>query len=178
VPDRSKQLRAILAKSTTPADWENVLRVMEGYENAGIRMKPRWQEEIVRKLGRAGMQHLVLKALQRAEATGLRLREWRVVTQVIRVVREKAALADWGHDELKKALSMAEQVVELMEDDAHLGKAIGPADHRSNPLVIALPLEMAAELAYRHDGDIEKVKKYAQRLMTALKQHDFLSVRT
>jgi len=177
VPDRSKTLRAIIAKSTTQADWENVLRVMEGYENAGVRMKTGWQEQVVRKLGQAGCQHLVVKALKRAADTGLRLREWGVIREVIRGVRDKAAGAEWAQEDLKKAVNMAEQVVEMMEEDEHLGKAVGAADHRSNPMVVALPLEMAAELAYRHDGDVERVKKYAQRLMTALKQHDFLSVR-
>jgi hypothetical protein len=176
VPNRWDTLRKIMAASRTPEDWENVLRVVEGYRNAGIRIPPWRQAQIVRKLGIAGYQHLVLKALQRAGATGLRLRDAEVVREVVRAVRDKPAMADWEQEELKKACSMAEQVVELMDGDEHCGKQVGALDHRSDPKVMALPLEMAAELAYRYEGDVEKVKKYAQRLMTALEQHDFASV--
>ncbi|KAF2689011.1 hypothetical protein K458DRAFT_292227 [Lentithecium fluviatile CBS 122367] len=175
VPARFQQLREIVAKSSTEADWENVLRVMEGYENAGIRIKTQQHAMIVRRMSRAGMQHLILKALQRAGKTGLRLSTREVVSAVLRAVRDKAALADWELDQLKKSLSMAEQVVELMELDEHLGKTHGADDLRTSPVVVALPLEMAAEMAYRHDGDVEKVKRYAVRLMNSLAQHDFMT---
>ncbi|KAJ4293489.1 hypothetical protein N0V90_008772 [Kalmusia sp. IMI 367209] len=167
--------RDIIRASKTPEDWENVLRVMEGYANAGIQRSPAQFEMVVRNLSKAGMYHLILKALQRPDATGLRLRNWSVVGQVIRAVRERAWKADWNKDELKKALSMAEQVVQLMENDGHAAKTASTTDPRTQPAVVAVPLEMAAELAYRHDGDTEKVRRYAVRLMNALKQHDFLS---
>ncbi|KAF2245909.1 hypothetical protein BU26DRAFT_488652 [Trematosphaeria pertusa] len=175
LPDRGKHLRTIVRQSKTQEDWENVLRIMEGFENAGIHLKTQWQEMIVRKMNEAGMQHLILKALQRSTHTGLRLRKWPVVVEVLRAVHDKAATADFELEATKKALRLAEQIVELMEDKEHMGKADPEIDLRSKPQVVALPLEMAAELAYRHDGDVEKVKKYANRLMNALKQHDFMS---
>ncbi|KAF1962501.1 hypothetical protein CC80DRAFT_589024 [Byssothecium circinans] len=176
MPGRSRTLRDIVHRSETREDWENVVRMMEGLNSAGIRVKGVWLEMIVRKLGEAGMQHLVLKALQRAGATGLRLREWGVVVEVLRAVRDKAAKADWEKEELGKALRLAEQVVELMEEGEHLGKVQGEGDWRGHPAVVALPLEMAAELAYRYEveGVEGKVRRYAVRLMNALRQRGYL----
>ena len=176
IPRRRTVIHEILKTSQTRDDWENVMRMMEGCRNAGIELKPEWKERIVRKLGEGGLQHLILKALQRVEATGLNLSDWTVVVEVVRAVRDKAAMADWEKDELVKALKMAEQVVELMEEDGHLGKVSGPQDWRGHPAVVALPLELAAELVYRYEveGGEEKVKKYAARLMNALKQKNYL----
>lgn len=178
LPRRWKQLFSIIHASKTTEDWENVLRAVEGFENASIRLKLRHKQLVVRKLNEAGMQHLVLKALQRPGATGLRLRQPELVLEVLRGVHDKAALADWDKAALTKALSMAEQIVEMMEDKEHLARPTveGEADCRGSPAVIAAPLELAAELAYRHDGDVGKVRKLAGRLMVALGQHKFVPV--
>jgi hypothetical protein len=127
----------------------------------------------------SGMQHLVLKALQRPKATGLRLSNWGVLVQVIRSMHDKAALADWEKEETTKALRLAKQVVELMDDDEHCGgqtrgEMKSEGDYRGKPVVVALPTELAAVLAEKHGGDTEEVKKMAGRLMNAIKQDDFM----
>lgn len=179
-PSRWDTIRDVVEASKTPEDWENVVRMMEGFRDAGVRLKPRWFEKIVRKLNEAGMQHLVLKSLQRARETGLRLRDEGVVHQVFKGLHDKAAESEWDAAETKKALSFAEQIVELMEKEDHLGKSEPrPQDLRASPFVIAWPLELAAARAKLHtegqdrDG---KVMKYASRLMNAAHQDDFISV--
>lgn len=177
IPAYRAHLRSILQASETPQDWENVVRVLEGYANAGLRLTTGQLTQVVRQLSKAGQSHLVLKCVQRARATGLKLRDLELIVAVLRSVRDRAWKADWAKEDLKKALSMAEQVVELLDDDVHLGHPTGTQqDHRAHPTVVAVPLEMAAELAYRHDGDANKVKRYAVRLMNALKQHSFMTV--
>ncbi|KAF1847736.1 uncharacterized protein K460DRAFT_280823, partial [Cucurbitaria berberidis CBS 394.84] len=178
LPNRWKHLKGIVQKSETREDYENVVRILEGFENAKIRVKPQWREFIVRHLNLSGNQHLVLKALQRAKATGLRLSDHGVLVQVIKGVHDKAALADWEQEETTKALRLAKQLVELMDDEEHCGgqgrgEMVSERDWRSKPSVIALPTEMAARLAERHGGDVEEVKKLANRLATALKQDQF-----
>ncbi|CAI6305179.1 unnamed protein product [Periconia digitata] len=173
IPSRRKNLYRIIELSETKEDWENVLRVAIGYESAGIHLKPEWKQKVVRHLNEAGAQHLILKALQRASSTGISLRDWDILVEVLKAARNIAAQADWEQEELQKALKFAEQVVELMEDDVHLGRAKGEADYRTHPSVIAVPLEMAAELAYRHEGDTARVKKYAGKLMKGLQQRGF-----
>ncbi|CAO2647147.1 Nn.00g080690.m01.CDS01 [Neocucurbitaria sp. VM-36] len=180
LPNRWKQLREIVRQSETREDWENVVRILEGFENAGVRVKPEWRELIVRHLNASGNQHLVLKALQRAKATGLRLSDYGVLVQVLRGVHDKAALADWEQEETKKALRLAKQLVELMDDEEHCGgqgrgEMVSENDWRSKPSVIAVPTEMAARLAESHGGNVEEVNKLANRLVTALKQSQFMT---
>ncbi|KAH7349016.1 hypothetical protein BKA66DRAFT_516651 [Pyrenochaeta sp. MPI-SDFR-AT-0127] len=178
LPNTWKHFREILAKSETREDFENVVRLLEGFENAGIRVRPQWRELVVRKLNLNGMQHLVLKALQRPKATGLRLRDYNVLVQVLRGVHDKAALSDWTEEDTAKALRLAKQVVELMDDEEHCGEQArgtmaSQNDWRGKPAVIALPTELAAVLAERHGGDVAEVKKFVGRLVNALIQGEF-----
>ncbi|KAF2646843.1 hypothetical protein P280DRAFT_441277 [Massarina eburnea CBS 473.64] len=175
VPGQEKQFRLIMKSSTTREDWENVVRMLEGFENAKVRVKSAWAEWVVKRLGEEGYQHLILKALQRGPGSGLRLTEWGTMVEVLKAVRDKAAKAGWEQEALQKALRMAEQVVELMDEDQHLGKVSGEKDWRSHPAVVGTVLELASELAYRHKGDEEKVKTLAGRLMNALEQRNYIS---
>ncbi|PVI04378.1 hypothetical protein DM02DRAFT_611631 [Periconia macrospinosa] len=175
LPSRVGSIHEVMQLCQTKEDWENLIRVIEGYENAGVHLKPHWQSKAVRVLSDAGMQHLVLKMLQRAKVTGISLNKWAIVVSTLDAMRKKAVQGDWEKEELEKALKLMEQVVELMDGDEHLGKKRGLEDHRTHPAVIAAPMELAAELAYRHEGDTVKVKKYAGRLMTGLQQRDFFS---
>jgi len=173
IPSYKAVFRDVIRSSKSPEDWENVLRLMEGFRNAGIPLKIDMKENVVRSLSKAGMSHLILKALQRPEHTGLTMTEWGTVRQILIAVRHKATQADWEKEDLKKALKMAELVVEMMEKKPHQTKQ---DDFRMHPVVVALPLEMASELAYRHDGEIEKVKKYAARLMGVLQDDKTINV--
>lgn len=178
LPNQWHHLSEILNHSTTAKDWENVVRLLEGFENAGLHIKPQRKEAIVRNLHRNGMHHLVLKALQRPRATGLRLSDQGVLTQVLRSLHDIASIADWAEAETTRALRMARQVVEMMDDDEHCAtqmrrKTISEHDWRSKPAVVALPTELAAVLADRHGGDVDEVKRLANRLVNAMKQQNF-----
>lgn len=179
-PDRSRHIGSIVAQSETKDDWENVVRLLEGLQNARIRVKPGWQEKILRHLNLNGMHHLILKLLQRPSATGVRLNHPKVVLPVLRGVHDQAALADWAQDETTKALRMAKQVVELMDHQDHRSarpqtgvpkdNVATRRDWPSQPVVVALPTEMAAVLADRHGGDVDEVARLANRLVNSLVQ--------
>ncbi|KAI4671250.1 uncharacterized protein J4E88_009283 [Alternaria novae-zelandiae] len=186
LPNRYKRLREICNQSETKEDWENVVRCLEGFQEAGIKVHWQWQELVIRKLNLAGMQHLVLKALQRAKETGVKLNNYGVLRAVLRTVHDKAALADWAQDDTIRAHKLAKQVVELMEDEEHyVGKRprgvkprgkpdkFAEGDYRGRPSVVALPTEMAAVLADRYGGDKEEVKKLSSRLIHALQQSGY-----
>jgi hypothetical protein len=178
-PNRWQTVRSVVESSETVQDWENVLRMMQGFENAGIHVKREWQEKIVRRLNTAGMQHLVLKALQRASATGLRLRHPAIIQKVFYGLHQKASASGWEGGETRKALNMAEQCVELMEGEEHLGRREVTPDPRASPFVIAVPAGLAAKRAKSHTGGEDKdgkVKKYVMRLANALRQDGFLDV--
>lgn len=178
LPNRWKTFRAIIEKSETREDWENVLRVVEGFEDAGIQLNSERRGLVIRYFTLSGNQHLTLKLLQRPKASNMRLNNSEVLVQVLRGVHDKAALADWSEEETSKALKWAKQVVELMEDPDHHGAhgrtdATAQNDFRGSPMVVALPTEMAAVLAERHGGSSEEVKKFAGRLVHTLKQSDY-----
>jgi hypothetical protein len=183
LPNRFKHLKQIISKSETKEDWENVVRCLEGFEEAGIEVRAQWQEMVVRQLNLAGMQHLVLKALQRPKASSIRLSNLGVLRQVLRTVHDKAALADWAQEDTHKSFKLAKQVVELMEDEEHCGSQkrrvkkgeSSEGDWRGRPSVVALPTEMAAVLAEKYGGDKEEVKKLCNRLINALKQSEYLT---
>ncbi|RMZ68240.1 hypothetical protein GMOD_00004453 [Pyrenophora seminiperda CCB06] len=121
LPDRRDTLVKIMSQSKTPEDWENVLRCVEGFVEAGWQLTPRTKESIIRKMNNAGMHHIILKGLQRVKESGLSLRYWVVTRQVLRGLHDKAAKSGWDKDETAKAMKMAKQVVELMESSEHHG---------------------------------------------------------
>jgi hypothetical protein len=182
LPNRFKTFRKIIAESETKEDWENVVRCLEGFEEAGIKVPSAWQELAIRKLNLAGMHHLILKILQRPKETGVRLSNLTVLRQVLRSIHDKATLADWAEDETAKAYKLAKQVVELMDDEEHhksqkrdlKDREVVRGDWRGRPAVVALPTEMAAMLAQRYGGDKEEVKKLSARLVNALKQSAYM----
>ncbi|KAF1833958.1 hypothetical protein BDW02DRAFT_499388, partial [Decorospora gaudefroyi] len=180
LPPRWKTFRQIVNLSQTTEDWENVLRMLEGFENARIAVKPWVQAMVVRKMNLAGMHHLLLKAIQRPRATGIRLSNREVLVQLLRAVHDKASMADWAQDDTAKALRLAQQAVELMEDEEHCGgqmrgEMTSGDDWRGEPVVVALPTEMAAVLADRYGVHGDEVAKLANRLVNAMKQRDYMT---
>lgn len=176
IPGRWESLQEVVRQSETAADWENVVRVLEGFHGAGIEVKPQWQELVVRKLNENGHHNIVLKALQRVKATGMRLSNYPVAFRTLKGAHERAADSDWDKDETVKALRYARQIVELMEEEEHYavsslkGAKQDRTDWRSAPYVVAIPTGLAAIVAQKHEGNVELVKKFANRLVNALKQ--------
>lgn len=177
-PSRWGSLKQVVHQSESAADWENVVRVLEGYHAAGINTKADWQELVVRKLIENGQQSLVLKALQRVKATGLRLSNYKVTQRSLKGAHDRASLSNWERDETIQALRFARQIVEMMEDEEHhsilsKGAKLAQTDWRGKPFVIAVPTELAAVVAQKHGGEVETVKAFANRLVHALKQDNF-----
>lgn len=178
LPNRFKTYKKIIEKSSSQEDYENIVRVLEGFQTAGIKIDTTWKPMAIMTLADAGMHSTLLKALQRPAATGLSMREWMVLAAVLRAIHEKAANADWSKEETTKALRFAMQVAELLEHEDHCGaqdrgKMKAHNDWTGEPAVIAVPTELAAVLASRHGGDIGEVKKLATRLTSALKQKNY-----
>ncbi|KAF2203956.1 hypothetical protein GQ43DRAFT_388978 [Delitschia confertaspora ATCC 74209] len=177
-PSRWSAIKQVVDLAQTPADWENVVRMLEGFHDAGIRMKPEWEECVVRKMFENGQGHLAVRALERVRETGLSLKREGVRNLVFQGIRSRASESGWKKKETEASLAVMERVIELMENKLHLGKSsASPRDPRASPFVIAYPLELAAMRARKHlDGKDEAavVHKYAVRLMAAFKQDGFM----
>jgi hypothetical protein len=171
-PGMLRSLMEAIEQSKTPQDWENVLRLLEGYYDANCKIHPKKDAKIIALMCEADMHHLVLKALWRAEKTGLRLRHTTVIKEVFSQLHAKAARSEFAEQETEKMLRFSEQCVELMEDPAHLGKKDAcPGDPRGSVYVISVPAALAAARAKKHLGGVDtdgKVRRYASRLMAAL----------
>lgn len=171
--------REVISQSETREDFENVVRMLEGFQEAGIHIKADKIALVVRQLNLHGMHHILLKALQRVNSTGMQMNDWEVTIQVLRAVYDKAALADWEPEETKKALRLAKQVVELLEEEEHHTKSARSRkedtehDFRGRPSVIAVPTALSAVLAQKHGGDVEDVKVLAGRLIASMEQQNY-----
>lgn len=178
VPSRWTVLKQVIELSKDQKDWENVVKMLEGFHLAGIHFKTRHLLKFIRRANEAGMQHIVLRALQQVKTTGLSLKSPEVLEAVLIGIHNMASRSGWEAGSTKKALGFAEQVMELMEKPEHLGTSFAKfGDPRASPLVIAVPLELAAARAAKHlDGKDKdgKVKMYAVRLMASFKQDNFL----
>ena len=184
LPNRLRSLTEVIRKAETTEDWENVVRVVEGFHSAGIRVRPDWYDMVVRNLLEHGHSSIVLRALQRVKATGLRLDNYLVTFRLLRDCHDRAVRSDWDAEETKLALRYAQHVVELMEQEEHhaapprkAAEAVQP-DWRSKPFVIAAPLELTAVLAQKHSGNVDAVKTLANRLVHALKQDNDATITT
>lgn len=175
LPARWQYFRRIVLSSRTRDDWTNVIRLLEGLENAGIRVPSGRQSMAVRHLCLSGMHTLLVQALQRVRVTGLHLTDQSVLLQVLRGLHDKAALSDWDKEETTQALRMAKQVVDLMEEKEHHASLRGdpPTDPRRDPTVIALLTELTAVLARRHGGDTKELQKLVRRLVNVLIQTNY-----
>ncbi|KAF2492495.1 hypothetical protein BU16DRAFT_515495 [Lophium mytilinum] len=177
VPNQWEMIKEAVELSKEQDDWENLVKMLEGFHRAGIDVRTSRMLKIIRRANEAGMQHIVLSALQQAEHTGVSLRRPAILESVLAGIHEKASSSGFDAATTKKALSLAEQVTELLEQPAHKAKGrIEFGDPRASPLVIAVPLELAAARVALHlDGKDEdgKVAKYANRLMASFKQEGF-----
>lgn len=180
VPNQWEMIKKAVELSKEQDDWENLVLMLEGFHRAGIKIRTPRVLKIIRRANEAQMQHVVLAMLQRAGTTGVSLRHPAVLEAVFAGIHRRASETGWSVTATKKAFSLAEQVADLMEMPAHVQKVNSEElDPRSSPLVISLPLELAATRVLLHgegkdtDG---RVAKYAVRLMAAFKQDDYFEV--
>lgn len=174
IPRRWRVYADALRLAETRGDWENVVLLMEGLADAGVRLRDEWLQKFVRAAAAKGQLQVVVRALQRAERTGVRLRSAAMVERVLWEVRGEASRAGWAQAETERAAVWAEQVVELMESREHCGGGVRvvKGDLRTLPFVIATPLELVAVRAVRHNEGVDEaglVKAYAERLCANLK---------
>lgn len=152
-------------------DWDNLPIFLEGLRIAGRKLKPQYWEKLVRKAGQAGQQGTILECARRASRTGFVLKDLNLVREVMWWTQHKALSAGWTVQSTRKALAMAEQIADLLEDEKHCGRAfVGATDPRARPEVVGVLLELAAAHAKLSGGTDEdgKVEIYSKRLLGTL----------
>ncbi|TVY40301.1 hypothetical protein LOCC1_G005414 [Lachnellula occidentalis] len=165
VPSSQKSLRKAMSLMKERSDWENMTGLL-----AGIRRKSSNPQQlnrvIIRALGQAGRQDVLLECLRQASQTGVRLRYFSTTFDALTALSAKAVESKWDAAETKKALRWSEQVLDLLEDPKHSPSEASPLfDSRRRPEVIGQVLQLAAVKASKHqdgkdlDGKVEQLSR-------------------
>ncbi|KAI9777256.1 MAG: hypothetical protein M1839_008986 [Geoglossum umbratile] len=166
-PQTRSNLNALL-KMMKPEDFDVILPFLEGLYGAGRgkSIKEPMLEQIARKANTAGRHDVTIECARRVKTTGFKLKYLSVAREL---VRGPYLLAKKGDpSQTKKALSQAEQVIELLESPAHTkGRGVEPSDPRAQPDIVGVVLAIAAIQASKHNGGSDvngKVATYANRM--------------
>lgn len=174
LPNQRKGIREAL-RLMEKKDWDNFPLILEGLTSAGRRLNANDVEKYIRSAGRAGRQDVVVESVRRVAKTGLRIDTRTIAKKVMWWIQYRALANDFSPAETKKALSMAEQVAVLMEDEKHAGgRVVDSEDPRTSPEVIGNLLELSAANAKQHGGKDEdgSVEKYAKKLLASLRDNN------
>jgi len=167
VPPIQDSLRRALSLMKERSDYGNLLGLLEGLRKPGLPSNKQWMNKvIVRTLGQAGRQDILLECLRQASQTGVRLRNFGITFDVLNSLSKKAVESKWNATETEKALRWSEQVLDLLEDPKHSPSAVSPLfDSRKRPEVIGQVLQLAAVKASKHqdgkdlDGKVEQLSR-------------------
>jgi hypothetical protein len=152
-------------------DWDNLPILLEGLRIAGRKLKPQYWEKLVRKAGQAGQQSTILECVRRASRTGFVLKDLNLVREIMWWIQYKALSTGWTAQSTRKGLAMAEQIVDLLEDEKHCGGTfLCNSDPRARPEVAGILLQLAASHSKLTGGKDEdrKVEIYSKRLLGTL----------
>jgi len=170
-PGTAESLLKLISLMKDKKDWDNLPIFLEGLRIVGRKLKPQYWEKLVRKAGQAGQQRTILECARRASRTGFVLKDLSLVREVMWWTQHRALSAGWTAQSTKKALTMAEQIADLLEDEKHCGGAfIRASDPRARPEVVGILLQLAAAHAKLSGGKDKdgKVDIYAKRLLGTL----------
>jgi hypothetical protein len=170
LPSTKKGLDEVMSLMKDKKDWNNIIPLLHGLHNAGRVLSDVKLNKLLRRAALAGRLDVILECARRVSDTGFTLKNPEVVAEFMWRIQDKAYLKNWDAKETKQALSWAEMVSDMLEDERHAGsKTIaGEADPRVRPEVTGIMLQLAAVRAAKHlDGKDEggKVADYAERLL-------------
>lgn len=162
-------------------DWANLPALLEGWHHARPNKLSKQLSETVKRANDAGMMPLIIQCLWRVEKNGFTLSEPNLRYTLLNTIRWNAKNSDWDKIVVERSLKQVETVIELMEKPEHCGsRTVSNSDPRAEPMVIGLPLELAARRAksqFEGKDQDRSVATYFHRLITALDQQNWELVR-
>lgn len=182
IPAKSNLLQQAVKLAKEPEDWQNIYRLLEGFEGAGQEGRLSHQKKIwlLAKLVSAGQTHLVIQAVVHADRTGISLANPQALQLVLEGINKLAAREEADESESKLAPKYAQEVIKLLETKEHAAnKASGEMDPRRHPAVTALPLKLYASLLLqdKQNGALQaKAQSYFDRLMGLVEEDSLLTV--
>ncbi|KAL5612969.1 hypothetical protein BROUX41_003953 [Berkeleyomyces rouxiae] len=161
--------RAILLKALrlmkTPADWENLVRLLNGYARSKRTIKLHDRFRIIREAGCTGNIWAIIDAMRQSEKSGLYLRHLPPVDEMMYWLCDKAIKSSWNAHETKQAATWATIVMDILEEPEHRRqkKTFAPRELHREPQVLAQYLLLLAARSVFHgdkldvDGQVTKV---------------------
>lgn len=194
LPNVRKLAHESIGLMKTPADFQNLPRLLEGLHRAGRRLKPDEYARMARLAGEQGCVYTIIECARLVRRTGFRLDTSEIVSQILYNLEMKAVDSKWDEAQTRQALAWSEQVIDLLQDENHgrqykapgvgaMGAALpgstaATAIHPNppqitiplsrDPQILASRLHLAAVVADKFTEGVDadgKVSRYATELV-------------
>lgn len=179
VPSLTKGIIQAASLMKTQEDWLNIFPLLAGYRKCPKKLTLEQKDRLVRKAGKAGRIRVLVEAAKRVDYTGFTLKDPHLVSEMAWYAQHDSASRQWQKN--ARALSCVEEIAFLLEDQRHAGGfEIKIQDPRARPELIGILLQLSAveTIKGREEGrdteaekiNVERVKKYAERLRAVIEQ--------
>ncbi|KAI1268683.1 hypothetical protein F5Y18DRAFT_239203 [Xylariaceae sp. FL1019] len=170
IPNARKLLLTAVNSFQTQADFANFQPLMTGLLHAR-KFNDSFFCLLIRVMGDKGQIYQIIELARSVKRSGFKLNTPEKAFKVLGYCSMKAQGAGYAEPDTRQALLWAEMVVEMLHDNAHQpireqrGQLFeGELPLKRDPLAMATPLHLAAEIATKYGNDdaiLEKVRKYA-----------------
>lgn len=164
IPPSRKLLRDTIRQMETRADWDNLGRVLSGYNNASRTVSRGDLFIIMRQAGKTGNLYAVLDAFRNAKDTHLRIHHLPVADEFLHHAQLMAIDSGFAERETRDAKTWSLMLHELMQDEGHakLDATPGRKPLHREPEVVGQLLHLAAAHAVHHGGAADADGKVAE----------------
>ncbi|KAL2886196.1 hypothetical protein HOO65_060026 [Ceratocystis lukuohia] len=153
--------RAILLKAIslmkTRADWDNLVRLLNGYARSKRTIKLHDRFRMIREAGRTGNIWSIIEAMRHSEKSGLYLRHLPPVDEIMYWLCHKAVSNNWSASETKQAATWATIVMDILEEPEHRrpNQSLSPRALHREPQVLAQYLMLLAAQSVFHGNKLD-----------------------
>ncbi|KAJ9617052.1 hypothetical protein H2200_000773 [Cladophialophora chaetospira] len=164
------ELARFLDGNENDTDWKNLIPFLKGLVLSQRKLHGSFPSKITRKACEVGQEQIIMKAVGQPEQTGISLRQHDVARELMLGFHTQAVLENFQGPKLARISRLAEQVALMLQDQLHENPKleVGECDARTDPVVLAVLLELAAERAlHKHDNRDQDswASNYATKLL-------------
>jgi hypothetical protein len=165
--DAYEVLRLIAANN----EWKALVPFLTGLHMSNFRLCNNRLAQLVRKASDAGKLSIIMECIRQGHRTGFHLRDLTVVQRLFYDIHVLAQSADFKGPAVTKALNMAKQAVDLMDQDTATHTSLAKAENpKHQPFVIGTLLELSAARAINEFGGKDQANEvlgYVRKLIAS-----------
>lgn len=165
--DAYEALRLIAANN----EWKALVPFLTGLYMSNFRLSNNRLAQLVRKASDAGKLSVIMECIRQGHRTGFHLRDLTVVQRLFYDIHVLAQNADFKGPAVTKALNMAKQAVDLMDQDTATHTSLAKAENpKHQPFVIGTLLELSAARAINEFGGKDQANEvlgYVRKLIAS-----------